>query len=399
MTPPHHGDDLRGINRLTVDAITGVVDLVEQMHASISQLPGILAKPVQGPAGGIAGLVYRSIRGVTGVVGNGLDAVIGRLSPLLDRIGPLPQREAAIAALNGVLGDHLDATGNPLAITMELRSGGTPLPLHRGKLAAALPDASGRLLVLAHGLCMNDLQWNYGGHDHGAALARDLGYTPVYLRYNSGRHISENGRDFAALLKQLVRHWPVPVERLAIVCHSMGGLVTRSACLVAEREKHAWLRDLDTLVFLGTPHHGASLERAGSWADMLIGLSPYSAPFVRLGKMRSAGIQDLRYGNVRDEDWHQRSGNDLDDVRVPTPLPRNVAAHTMAASTARRRARKGQLPTGDGLVSVSSALGRHADAAFDLQFPEARQRVMYGVHHLDLLGGGDVYRQLKSWLK
>ncbi|MGO4781095.1 esterase/lipase family protein, partial [Lysobacter sp. 2RAB21] len=92
-----------------------------------------------------------------------------------------------------------------------------------------------------HGLCMNDLQWNWDGHDHGAALAQDDGWTPVYLHYNSGRHISVSGREFASRLERLLREWPVPVERLAIVCHSMGGLVARSACYAAEQAGHRWL--------------------------------------------------------------------------------------------------------------------------------------------------------------
>src|SRR5439155_25889866 len=134
-----------------------------------------------------------------------------------------------IAALNGVLGDHLAAQETPLAIETHWRCGGQALPLSRVALAAALPQASDKHVVLVHGLCMNDLQWQREGHDHGAALARDLGYTPLYLHYNSGLHISENGRQFAQLLETLIAHWPSPVEELVIVGHSMCGLVARSA--------------------------------------------------------------------------------------------------------------------------------------------------------------------------
>ncbi|RDZ28779.1 esterase/lipase family protein [Lysobacter silvisoli] len=397
--PASNGDDLRGVNRLTIDAITGVTDLVEAMHANISRLPGVLGTVAAGPAPGIAGFVYRSVRGATRLVGDGLDLAFARAAPLLDVVRPPPQREAMVAAANGVLGDHLDASRNPLAIPMRLRHGGQALTLRRRELAAALPDAGGKILVLVHGLCMNDLQWRYGDHDHGAALARDLGYTPLYLHYNSGRHISVNGREFSRLLEQLLQRWPVPVERLAILGHSMGGLVARSACVAAQQERLDWLAHLDRMIFLGTPHQGAPLERAGSWIDAMIGLSPYTAPFARLGKIRSAGIQDLRHGNVRDEDWEDADADGRADGRQPSPLPPGVRSYAVAASTASAaRDDAAVLPKGDGLVPVASALGRHPDRAYDLRMPKTRQHIAYGVNHLELLGDAGVYRQLLRWL-
>ncbi|MGO1068159.1 esterase/lipase family protein [Lysobacter sp. CA199] len=415
LNEPGYGEDLRGIGRLTIDAITGVTDLVESVHATIAALPGPLAAPVRDPTRGITGQVYRSVRGITRFVGDALDLAFAQVAPLLDRIDSLPQRDATISALNGVLGDHLAATDNPLAIDMRLRSDGRPLRLGRKALNAALPHATGKIVVLAHGLCMNDRQWLWDGHDHGAALAQDDGWTPVYLRYNSGRHISVNGRDFSARLERLLREWPVPVERLAIVCHSMGGLVARSACHAAAHAHHRWLDSLDTLVFLGTPHQGAPLERAGSWFDMLIQLSPYTAPFARLGKIRSAGIQDLRHGNLLDSDWRPYAGGkrserrraDADaraDTRTPVPLPDGVRCYAIAVSTDKHAASSAQAnavdsPSGDGLVPVASALGHHRDPAFDLRIPKSRQWVGYGLHHLDLLGDAQVYAHLRRWLK
>ena len=169
-----------------------------------------------------------------------------------------------MAALNGVLGDHLAATDNPLAIHMQFRRNGEALDLHREALRAAIPQATGKIVVLVHGSSMNDRQWTRNGHDHGAALARDLGYTPLYLHYNSGLHVSTNGRALDALLEQVVAAWPVPVRELVLVCHSMGGLVARSACHVGELgPPRAWRAGLTAVVFLGTPHHGAPLERGG----------------------------------------------------------------------------------------------------------------------------------------
>ena len=396
-TSRRNADDLRGLGRLAIDGVTGVTDLVEAMHAAITHLPAIVGKPAPAVTTGLTGFVYRSVRGVTRLVGTGVENSLSALAPLLGDGAVSPQREAVVAAMNGVVGDHLETNGNPLAIPMQFRQQGQPL---LGKeLRTRIPEATGKLLVLVHGLCMNDLQWDYAGHDHGEALRADLGYTPVYLHYNTGRHISSNGHEFAEALERLAQAWPVPLEEIALLCHSMGGLVARSALDEAFANGLAWSKLPIRIVFLGTPHHGAPLERAGSWVDMLIGVSPYSAPFVRLGKIRSAGIQDLRHGNLRDADWQDRDGDGLADGRTPMPLPKQVQAYAMAAS--RQEQSKDGNPEsrrGDGLVPVVSALGRHPDRGFDLRIPKNRQWVGYGINHLELLGSEAVYRRLKRWL-
>src|SRR5690606_31877199 len=153
------------------------------------------------------------------------------------------------------------------------RRGGIPLPLVPAELRDALPEATGKLLVMVHGSCMNDLMWQRKGHDHGAALERDLGMTAVYLRYNSGLHISMNGRAFAEQLGQLVPAGPGPGEEMTVLAHSMGRLVTRGACHYAEEAGYAWRAKLRRIFFIGTPHHGAPLERGGNWIDMLLTVS------------------------------------------------------------------------------------------------------------------------------
>ncbi|MCE9658059.1 MAG: GPI inositol-deacylase [Burkholderiales bacterium] len=400
--PASRRSDLRGAARLATDATTGLADLVEAMHERIARLPGREPAAVPGRTSGITGLVYKNVRGVARVVGGSIDALLGLLGPALgaDRDPPSrpnAKREALVAALNGVLGDYLAATDNPLATPMALRRDGHALELEREALARRLPDAGGRLLVLAHGLCMGDLQWLRKGHDHGAALGRDLGYTPVYLQYNSGCHISLNGRAFARALERLIAQWPQPLERLAILGHSMGGLVARSALHWARLEGHRWPARLDDLVFLGTPHHGSPLERAGHWADVVLEATPYAAPFARLGKVRSAGITDLRHGNLVDEDWvgRDRFARRADD-RQHLPLPDDVRCYAVAASLAAKGSPARRL--GDGLVPLASALGRHRDPARALRFARDRQWVGYEMGHLDLLNHADVYARLRQWL-
>ena len=400
--PSSRRSDLRGAARLATDATTGLADLVEAMHERIARPPGRAAPAPPGRTRGITGLVYKNVRGVVRVVGGSIDILLGLLAPALrpDRDSPArpnAKREALVAALNGVLGDYLAATDNPLAISLALRSAGEPLRLERAALARQLPAAGGRLLVLAHGLCMGDLQWQRKGHDHGAALARDLGYTPVHLHYNSGRHISLNGRGFARALEQLIEQWPHPLERLVILGHSMGGLVARSALHCAGLEGHRWPARLDDLVFLGTPHHGSPLEQAGHWADVVLEATPYAAPFARLGKVRSAGITDLRHGSLVDEDWvgRDRFARRAGD-REHLPLPDGVRCYAVAASLAERGSTARRL--GDGLVPLASALGRHHDPARALQFPQDRQWIGYAMGHLDLLSRPEVYDRLRQWL-
>ena len=383
-----HLDELRGATRLAIAATTGVTGLVEAMHRTIASGPAVLGSPLSGPARALTGLVYGSVRWVAEQVGGALDAALTQLQPLLGEAGsaPGPEREAVVAALNGVLGDYLAESGNPLALKMHLRSRGVPLALDQASLRAAFPSASPRVLVLLHGSSMSDLGFTRNGHDHGTALARDLGVTPLYLSYNSGLHVSQNGAAFAQLLEQLVAAWPVPVEELALLGHSMGGLVARSACATRTPLK------LRKLICLGTPHHGAALERAGSFVDRALGLSRYSAPFARLGKIRSAGVTDLRHGNVRDEDWQGVGRFDHGaDRRTPLPLPEGVACYAAAATSDTAEL------SGDGLVSVDSALGRHADPARTLHFQE--QWLGYGLGHLDLLDRPEVYETLRRWLQ
>ena len=385
-----HVADLRGLGRLAVAATRGVTDLVEAMHHTIGEGPAMLGRPLALPVRLLTRPVYGQIRAVTRLVGAALDLALAQLAPLLGTGPSGPERDAVLAAINGVLGDYLAQTANPLAIAMELDHAGHALDVDH----PAVPDATGKLLVLIHGSSMNARQWARGGHDHGARLAAELGFTPIYVRYNSGRHISTNGAELAALLERLARAWPVPVDALALVGHSMGGLVARSACHGAELAGHAWRAQLRTVVCLGSPHHGAPLERGGNWVDALLGVSRYSAPLVRLGKIRSAGVTDLRYGNVLDAHWEGRDRFALGaDERTPLPLPTGVACYAVAGTTA---AGPGASLPGDGLVPIASALGRHARGEHALAFTDTL--VSYGTGHLDLLARPQVYAALARWL-
>jgi pimeloyl-ACP methyl ester carboxylesterase len=393
-----HPTDLHGLTRLVLDAALGLTDLVEAMHANIAGVPGIAGAATPARTRGITSLVYESIRGITSLIGGGLDAALGQLVPLLSAPGSSPEREAVIAALNGILGDYLAATANPLATPMQLWHGGQPLGLGRAALARSIPAPHGKILVLVHGLCMNDTHWLRKGHDHGARLAAELGYTALYLRYNSGLHISTNGRALADQIADLLHRWPVPVEQLTIIGHSMGGLVARSACHYGAAAGHTWPRQLQHVVFLGTPHHGAPLERIGNVVHAILGVSPYTAALARLGRIRSAGITDLRYGSLLDEDWAERDRFTHADHRRQVPLPPGARCYTIGATTGKSAGDLRDQLVGDGLVPLASALGQHPDPRLAIPFPASRQWVGCNLNHLDLLDSPAVYAQLARWL-
>lgn len=405
-----HLSDIHGYSQLAVEATLGVTDLVEAMHHNILRLPlpfGTADAPPAGAVHGVvytvlqktSGLVYDAIRSITKQVGGGLDAALDRLRPELDHINSSSERAAIISVLNGVLGDHMRTHNNPLTITMAFRHGGDVLELSKESLASALPQAQGKILVLLHGHCMNELQWTRHGHNHGEAMAAAHGYTPMYIRYNTGLHISQNGRTFATLLEELVAAWPVPVQEVCLVGYSMGGLVARSAFHYGAQAQHRWLRQVRKLMFVGTPHHGSMVERAGNWVDIALEASPYSQALSRLGKIRSAGTTDLRHGNLLDEDWVGRDRfAPAADPRQPLKLPSNVQCYAIAAMIAKEHGELSGKLVGDGLVPLKSALGQHRDQQRALDIPQERQSVFFGTTHLGLLESKAVCEQLQAWM-
>lgn len=381
--------DLRGITRMAIDATDAIGEVVEKMHHTIQLRPGPLGDSATDRPTGITGMVYRCVRGGISLAGRTIEAGLRGAENFLPEGESSPALDAYRSAANGVYGDYLVRTGNPLAIDMSLRHHGRQVDIHDpSSLFEQHDDLSpdNKLIVLVHGLCMNDQQWSRDGHDHGAALANELGYLPLYLRYNSGLNIARNGRLFADMLETLIGNWTTTLDEVVIIGHSMGGLVARSACHHARQAGHGWPKHLRKLIFLGTPHHGAPLERGGHGLDLAMNLSPYSMPLTRLSKARSAGITDLRHGTIS-------AGKDI------VPLPSGIKCYAAAAVRAAKRSLLSTRLIGDGLVTLDSALGRHRDSARMLAIPRARQWVGYGMGHRELLSHPEAYRQISTWLQ
>lgn len=388
-------NDLKGVNSLTMEAVLGIVDIVESMHATIQKVGGTIPSKKPDRAWGITGLVYQTIRTTTQLVGGGLDLLFDQLGKKLEQTESKPDREAVVAALNGVLGDHLEKGDNPLAIDMQIRHGGKALD--QAAFEEAVSQSNDTLVLMVHGLCMGDLQFNRKQHDHGAALAKDLGICPLYLNYNTGLHIFENGKRLSELLEKHVTALNRPIK-VALIGYSMGGLVSRSACHHAKHANHQWVKQLCQMMFLGTPHHGTALEKGGNWVDFALQISPYSAPFAKLGKVRSAGITDLRFGSVIEEDWAGRDRFELaPDSRVGVALPRGVECFALAGVAGKEDNVLNRSVIGDGMVNVNSALGVHKNGKYTLNIPKENQRVLTQVNHLEMLNNQEVYQQIRDW--
>jgi hypothetical protein len=430
--PRLRASDALGLAQLATQATSGATAVAEELTHAIWRTMGLAGTHPEGKNRGITGLVFEAIHRTTTLAGHSADLLLRTLLPLLQTADANPPdsypREAVLAALNGVLGDRLERSGNPLATPMQIRCHGEVLDCTPTAPAQPLPvaGATGKVLLLVHGLCMNDLQWDSQSegphgpcHNHGKALAAALGYTPVFLRYNTGLHISTNGHLLSKQLEHLAAHWPVPLTEISVVAHSMGGLVVRSALHSAQTQQPGenlggaptqahggaqaamdWPQRLRSVVFLGTPHTGAPLEHAGGWVDALLGSTRYSKPFARLTQVRSAGINDLRHGHLRDADWadsdqHRKVHSQR---REPLPLPPGIGFYAVAATVSSAGTGASARLVGDGLVPLSSALGQCVRAADSLVFGQGAQWVVRGTNHMELLRSRRVTRKLRAWL-
>jgi pimeloyl-ACP methyl ester carboxylesterase len=388
-----------------VDELTGVVQGIHSAVAGrVFRYVGPPAKPVGALHAAIAGGVYAVLRAGGAAMSQGAGFLLSRREALPP--SATPAGTIALGAVNGILGGELDERGSPLALRMGFRADGVDVPPTRPGLARAYPDATPRLAVFVHGLCETEDAWRLHATDHfgdprsthGSRLRNDLEYSPVYLRYNTGRHISDNGREFHDLLGRLVENWPVPVDEVVLVGHSMGGLVMRSACHAATEAGAGWVEKVKHLLYLGSPHFGAPLARlvhVGSWGMAKL---PETAPVARLLNRRSVGIRDLRHGTILEADWKDL---DPDALRANKPtevplLPDATHYYIGATLTRDKKHPLGRI-LGDALVQFPSASGRTRRRR--LEFDVENGRHVGGLHHFDLLNHPLVYEHLRTWLR
>ncbi len=400
-------DELSALGDLAGDAAAGIAGQARDVHRSIAtRVFGALgpsAAPVREVHDRVATRAYGVASVLTGTVVKGAAAATGlgwaERGPDAPSLTDATPGRVAVGAINGMLGDRLHRDGSALETPMAVRVRGRDVGLDPDALRRAFPDATPRLAVFLHGLCETDDAWRLRAARHvpyGERLRTELGYTPIFIRYNSGRHISHNGRALAALLDALTEHWPEQVAELALIGHSMGGLVARGACHYAG---DAVWRDRVRHVFtLGAPHRGAPLELGANAVCHAAGRVPELQPFAAPIRVRSVGVKDLAYGYVVDADWE---GHDPDAFWTNTgtvvPFLRTATHYFISASLSREPdAVVGRL-LGDLLVLRPSAWSQGGRGE-RLQFPVDQYAHVGGATHFDLLNHPAVYAQIHRWL-
>jgi len=335
------------------------------------------------PAGrvhrGIATAVYGGLGGGLRLASRGLDrAAATGVGP---RLEDGARGRFVSSAVNGLIGDRLLRERPQLAIPMALRLHGADVVVEPSDLAAAYPDATGRLVLFLHGLCENESYWRFHRERTGTTYAEMLaerGWTPLMLRANTGLPLRENGAALTALLQRVVDAWPVPVTRIALVGHSLGGLVMRAAGAVASDVDEPWSARVTDVVTLGTPHLGAPIAWGIGHGSRGLSRLKETAAFGRILDLRSQGVHDLVAGLAED---------------VP-PLP-HARYHLVAATLTRSQRHPVGHVVGDLLVRPRSAYGR--DRARTL-FPGADVLHVGRSDHFDLLNHPEVHEALQRWL-
>lgn len=358
-------------------AIRRLVQPVEEMHYAIARpwftALGPAGKPFRVAHEGIARVVYDSIRLGATAMEIGFDS---RKSP--DSASGAKTR----AVITGLWGDSL--APHVRTTSMSIRDDtGCAIPLQKSDLEAAFPQATGRLVVLAHGLVETERRWM--GSDPGsgvlAALSTHPALTPITIRYNSGLAVTANGERLARLLDELQRNWPVPVVSIALVGHSMGGLVVRSACVAAQRAGYHWLDRVEDIVTIGSPIRGTPVEKLVDGLAQGLSVAPQTRPLSDFINTRSRGIKDLRWG----EPGFEAAGAD------GTSLDGAIKHHFVAGVVTPDPAHPVGAAIGDLIVRPTSGAGAP-------EVDSSNVVLVGGVNHFDLPNDPRVVDQLINWL-
>jgi hypothetical protein len=367
-----------------------VVRTARDTHFAVADRVGRVTRRGTGGAS-VPDLVHR---GIAGAVYGGLAAGLRAASVGLDRLGATgagprledgPRGRFVSSSVNGLIGDRLVRERPHLAIPMAVRAGGRDVALTPEGLGAAYPEPSGRLVVFLHGLCENESYWDLHRDRTGTTYPEALagrGWSPVLLRANTGLSLRENGVALSALMQRLVDAWPVPVTRVALVGHSLGGLVIRAAGAVAAEPPESgepWAQRISDVVTLGTPHLGAPIAWGIGHGSRGLSRLPETAAFGRILDWRSVGVHDLVAGLAED---------------VP-PLPHARYRLVAATLTESQRHPVGHV-VGDLLVRPRSAYGR--DKRGGELFPGAEVLHLGRTDHFGLLNHPDVHAALERWL-
>ncbi|MFC1890411.1 esterase/lipase family protein [Thermodesulfobacteriota bacterium] len=296
------------------------------------------------------------------------------------------------------------------------------------------------ILFFIHGLMYDETCWQAPDFNMTEAFEDDFGIFPVHIRYDTGRHISDNGLDLANLLEELFQSVEDTCGSWHIVAHSMGGLVIHSALHQAEKTGMDFTKKVDKVFLLAVPHQGAPLEKAVQLVRLALKAAPYlpfrytglglkrlfqSIPvgeketlapvgevvdfFVRrvptlaiklaagILDLRSEGILDLRHGYMLQEEWEQAEAwGGMIPRKAPVPPLPGARYYALTGSLSEKSSGDPSPFVNDGMVSTASAanIGRDDELRF---LENDRYRHLPGVNHFGMALNPDVYRALAEW--
>jgi len=376
--------DWQGLGDLIAIGTERLTRPVEGVHRAITDrwaaLAGPWGAPVRHVSRAFASPVYASIR----LIGSGVGRTVGfvatteagskHLRPLWkSRLGGGVQ-----SFVNGLWGDEFERQQSQLSIEMSIRSeDGYPIGADARSLVEVFPEATPRLVVLLHGLGDTEDIWR--PKEGKGALAETLidhSFNPLLVRYNSGRSLADNGKDLSRLLEEVVGNWPIAVDDISLIGHSMGGLVARSCLLAAHHAGHRWRDRAGHIVTVGTPHLGAPIEKSVNWMSRGLAYATVSRPIGEFVNQRSAGIKDLRMGLKEDTD---------------PAVEHHFVAGTVTSKPDRLLGRL----VGDLVVPVRSATG----ASRKTPGSPGEVRVLGGRNHRDLIHDPSVHEEILIWLE
>lgn len=409
--------EARDLGRTAGTTLRQLTDLVRGAHFAVSETVHTAVAKGVGPSAIPIRLMHDTLAaGVYATVGLALDGgsrVAGHVGAHTIRedadrpsVHDGPRARHVVALGLGLRGDTVARDAGSLAPPMHVRHDGQSVPLTPEDIAATLPRVTSRVVVFVHGLFETERSWNLGAPErpsYATRLADQLDVTPVMLRYNTGLRISDNAMSLSTLLDELIEAWPVPIERIALVGHSMGGLVIHGALAAAADAAEAGARPLWTdlvtdTVALGSPHHGSAIARGVADATHTLNRSPKGRWLADFLRYRSVGLRDLMHGNVVAADWEGHDPDDRDDRRThPLPAP-GISHYAVVGLMAGGRAPEPVADwLGDLVVSGESASHR-LDDPDRCRFGVDRVAVVTGIGHFALLNSNRVYDHLSRWL-
>lgn len=309
-----------------------------------------------------------------------------------------------VPILNGIMGDTLAEKGSDSLISMSFRYQSRDIAIEKLSEHYEFTKFEGKVLVVIHGLMNDESIWQSEPTDKiqrlGAVLENEEKANVLYIRYNTGLHISENGRKLSKLLQSFVEQY-TEIKELTILSHSMGGLVSRSAGYYADIQQQNWISLLKKVFLIGVPNEGSYLAKVAHITQYFFRkLDPSENDSVaKFFDVRSNGMKDLSFGYLVDEDWQNAENENKKNVNITkvNPLP-NVDYYLIAGTIAEEEKRNKVFTFfGDGLVEKESALSELFKTN-SLKTGKVEMKLFAKENHLSLLESKKVNEYVKKSL-